>query len=96
MGIVAQVIVTGVVTGSFYALVAAAMQLVYDSARILNFGQGGLVVSGMFAMWWLNPRQSSIRSVHFEREYCCTLTHASCSYPGKKRSSVSCARTKRP
>jgi len=54
MGIVAQVIVTGVVTGSFYALVAAAMQLVYDSARILNFGQGGLVVSGMFAMWWLN------------------------------------------
>jgi len=53
MGIVGQVIVTGLVTGSFYALTAAALQLVYGSTRILNFGQGGLVVSGMFGVWWL-------------------------------------------
>ena len=52
-----QYIVTGLVTGSFYALVATSMQVVYGSSRILNFAQGEFVVFGMFAMWLLAASQ---------------------------------------
>lgn len=48
---VAQFVVTGVISGSFFALVATAMQVIYGSSRILNFAEGELVVLGMFAMW---------------------------------------------
>jgi branched-chain amino acid transport system permease protein len=53
MGQVPQYLLTGVVTGAFYALVATAMQVVYGSTRILNFAQGEFVVLGMFTIWQL-------------------------------------------
>ena len=47
------VIATGIVTGSFYALVSVALQITYGSSRVLNFAQGELVVAGMFFLYFI-------------------------------------------
>ncbi len=49
-----QVVLTGVVVGCFYALVATALQVAFGATRILNFAQGEFAVAGMFALWSLS------------------------------------------
>jgi len=55
-----QLLATGLVVGSFYGLVAIAMQIVHGSTRILNFAQGDFVTAGALVMVtlvsipWLN------------------------------------------
>ena len=51
MTILEAVLVTAVVSGSFYALLALALQVVFATTRVLNFAIGELAVLGMFAMW---------------------------------------------
>ncbi len=43
-------LVTGIVVGAFYGLLALAMQVVYASSRMVNFAQGNFVLAGSFAM----------------------------------------------
>ena len=48
-----QLIVTGLVIGSVYALVAMGFALIYKSTSILNFAQGEFVLMGGYICWWL-------------------------------------------
>ncbi len=43
-----QLLVTGLVVGSVYALVALGFVLIYKSSRVINFAQGELVLVGAF------------------------------------------------
>lgn len=48
-----QLLVTGLVTGSVYALVALGFVLIYKSTSIINFAQGEFVLVGAYFCWWL-------------------------------------------
>ncbi|RJX33133.1 MAG: branched-chain amino acid ABC transporter permease [Desulfarculus sp.] len=48
-----QLIVTGLVIGSVYALVAMGFALIYKSTSIINFAQGEFVLVGGYVCWWL-------------------------------------------
>ncbi len=43
-----QLVITGIVVGSMYALVALGFVLIYKSSRVINFAQGELVLIGAF------------------------------------------------
>jgi branched-chain amino acid transport system permease protein len=53
MHILGQAIISGIVVGSFYALMAIALQLSYAGTKVLNFAQGDLVVVGSFLLYSL-------------------------------------------
>jgi branched-chain amino acid transport system permease protein len=46
-----QLIVTGLMIGSIYALVALGYYIVHAATGVINFAQGDFVVIGMFMMW---------------------------------------------
>ncbi len=48
-----QLIVTGLVIGSVYALVAMGFALIYKSTSIINFAQGEFVLVGAYVCLWL-------------------------------------------
>ncbi|MBU1157114.1 MAG: branched-chain amino acid ABC transporter permease [Proteobacteria bacterium] len=48
-----QLMVTGLVIGSVYALVAMGFALIYKSTSIINFAQGEFVLVGGYICWWL-------------------------------------------
>ncbi|MFH1135217.1 MAG: branched-chain amino acid ABC transporter permease [Pseudomonadota bacterium] len=48
----AQLIVTGLVTGSVYALVALGFVLIYKATSIINFAQGEFVLVGAYVCLW--------------------------------------------
>ncbi|MBU2547326.1 MAG: branched-chain amino acid ABC transporter permease [Proteobacteria bacterium] len=49
----AQLLVTGLVTGSVYALVALGFVLIYKSTSIINFAQGEFVLVGAYVCLWI-------------------------------------------
>lgn len=51
MGIVAQLLVNGVIAGSVYALVAAGFSLIYATNRFVHFAHGAVVVVAAYAMY---------------------------------------------
>lgn len=48
-----QLIVSGLVTGSVYALVALGFVLIYKSTSIINFAQGEFVLVGAYICLWI-------------------------------------------
>jgi len=48
-----QLVVTGLVIGSVYALVAMGFALIYKSTSIINFAQGEFVLVGGYVCLWL-------------------------------------------
>ena len=48
-----QLIVTGLVLGSVYAMVALGFVLIYKSSSVINFAQGELVLIGAYMALWL-------------------------------------------
>ncbi|MFH1091159.1 MAG: branched-chain amino acid ABC transporter permease [Pseudomonadota bacterium] len=48
-----QLLVTGLVTGSVYALVALGFVLIYKATSIINFAQGEFVLVGAYVCWWV-------------------------------------------
>ena len=48
-----QLLVTGIVTGSVYALVALGFVLIYKSTSIINFAQGEFVLVGAYVCLWV-------------------------------------------
>lgn len=48
-----QYVISGLATGSIYALVALGLVLIYRSTRILNFAHGDLAVAGTFVAFSL-------------------------------------------
>ena len=59
--IIVQLLISGVLLGGLYALVAFGLSLIYGVVRILNFAHGtllsvaGIAASMIFAKWGLNP-----------------------------------------
>lgn len=49
----AQLVLSGVVHGCLYALMALAMTVVYRATAVLNFGHGDLLMAGAFAVYAL-------------------------------------------
>lgn len=48
-----QYLISGLATGSIYALVALGLALIYRSTRILNFAHGDVTAAGTFAAFFL-------------------------------------------
>lgn len=59
--VIVQLLISGVLLGGLYALVAFGLSLIYGVVRILNFAHGtllavgGIIASMMFSAWGLNP-----------------------------------------
>jgi branched-chain amino acid transport system permease protein len=47
-----QSVVTGVLTGSLYAMIGVGLTIVFGVMRIINLAHGDLVMLGMFAAYW--------------------------------------------
>jgi len=67
------ILVTTIILGSIYGLVAIGMTLIYGTLRILDMSQGSMVMAGSFIGWasswsragirsWRSSRRSSRRS----------------------------------
>ncbi len=51
-----QFLVTGILTGGIYALIALGIVLIYKSSQVFNFAQGTMVMFGAFVCWqFLEP-----------------------------------------
>src|SRR5262249_48909133 len=48
MGLIVNAIITGILTGGVYALMASGLTLIFGVMRIINVGQGALVVLGAY------------------------------------------------
>lgn len=48
-----QALITGILMGSIYALVAIGLTLIFGVVRIVNFAHGEFVMLGMYATFWL-------------------------------------------
>jgi branched-chain amino acid transport system permease protein len=53
MSLIAQAVVSGVLTGGVYALMAAGLTLVFGVMDIINIAQGAFVVLGAYLSYWL-------------------------------------------
>ncbi len=47
-----QGIVTGLLMGLVYALIAAGLSLIFGLMEIVNFAQGEFLMAAMFASYW--------------------------------------------
>lgn len=47
-----QTIVSGLALGSIYALVALGFSVIFRSSRVVNFGQGAMVMAGAYIISW--------------------------------------------
>lgn len=52
-------LISGVVLGSLYALMAMGLSLIYSTVRVLNFSHGAFFMVGAFLVWWLNTPSSA-------------------------------------
>ncbi|MBO8140779.1 MAG: branched-chain amino acid ABC transporter permease [Firmicutes bacterium] len=48
-----QAIVSGLLVGGVYALMAAGLNLIFGVVRIINFAHGDLMMVAMYAVYWL-------------------------------------------
>ena len=53
-GVVLDVVLTGVVMGGIYALIAVGLNLQYGLMRVLNVAHGEAVMVGAYLTWWLH------------------------------------------
>lgn len=51
--VLAQGLVSGLLIGGVYALVAAGLALIFGVMRVINFAQGSLLMVGMYTSYWL-------------------------------------------
>ncbi|GIX14529.1 MAG: branched-chain amino acid ABC transporter permease [Paracoccaceae bacterium] len=49
-----DILITGLVLGGTYALIAMGLNLQYGMARIMNLANGEMLVAGGFAAWWFH------------------------------------------
>src|SRR5262245_28985967 len=47
-----QSVVSGVLTGSLYAMIAIGLTIVFGVMRIINLSHGDMVMLGMFGAYW--------------------------------------------
>jgi len=51
-----QIIISGVVVGSIYALAALGLVLIYKSSRVANFAHGQIIAAGAFIAFYLTVK----------------------------------------
>jgi branched-chain amino acid transport system permease protein len=51
-----QIVVSGIVVGSIYALAALGLVLVYKSSRVANFAHGQIIAAGAFITYYLTVK----------------------------------------
>jgi len=51
-----QIVVSGIVVGSIYALAALGLVLIYKSSRVANFAHGQIIAAGAFITFFLTVR----------------------------------------
>src|SRR5512135_1931234 len=56
MGLVADAVITGLLTGGIYALMASGLTLIFGVMDIINIGQGALVILGAYLSYVLQER----------------------------------------
>lgn len=56
MGIIVEAIITGILTGGVYALMASGLTLVFGVMDIINIGQGALVILGAYLSYALEQK----------------------------------------
>lgn len=56
MGIILEAIITGILTGGVYALMASGLTLVFGVMDIINVGQGALVILGAYLSYVLQQK----------------------------------------
>lgn len=54
-------LLSAVILGSLYALMAMGLTLIYSTIRILNFAHGAFFMAGAYIVWWLNTPESATR-----------------------------------
>ena len=54
MDLYLQVLVSGLLMGGVYALIAIGLNLIFGVVRIINFAHGEIVMVAMYATFWLN------------------------------------------
>ena len=58
-----QPLLSGIILGSLYALMAMGLTLIYSTIRVLNFAHGAFFVAGAYVVWWLNTPSSALYGV---------------------------------
>ena len=53
-------LLSGIILGSLYALMAMGLTLIYSTIRVLNFAHGAFFMAGAYVVWWLNTPSSSL------------------------------------
>lgn len=53
-----QILITGILLGSLYAILAMGLSLQYGVARIMNLASGEMLVAGAFAAFWVTTAHS--------------------------------------
>lgn len=53
LSLIAQAVLTGILTGGVYALMASGLTLIFGVMDIINIGQGALVILGGYLSYWL-------------------------------------------
>ena len=53
-------LLSGIVLGSLYALMAMGLTLIYSTIRVLNFAHGAFFMAGAYIVWWLNTPASAL------------------------------------
>ncbi|MEK9645041.1 MAG: branched-chain amino acid ABC transporter permease, partial [Alphaproteobacteria bacterium] len=48
-----DILITGLLLGGTYALIAVGLQLQYGVARIMNLANGEMLVAGAFGAFWV-------------------------------------------
>ncbi len=56
MGIIVEAIITGLLTGGVYALMASGLTLIFGVMEIINVGQGALIILGAYLSYALEQK----------------------------------------
>jgi branched-chain amino acid transport system permease protein len=54
-------LLSALILGSLYALMAMGLTLIYSTVRVLNFAHGAFFMAGAYIVWWLNTPASATR-----------------------------------
>ncbi len=53
-------LLSAIILGSLYALMAMGLTLIYSTIRVLNFAHGAFFMAGAYIVWWLNTPSSAL------------------------------------
>jgi branched-chain amino acid transport system permease protein len=56
-------LLSGIILGSLYALMAMGLTLIYSTIRVLNFAHGAFFMAGGYIVWWLNTPASALYGI---------------------------------